>query len=129
MGAYALAMVVAGAWVHEVFDALGFGASGAGIDGGEARDYVVFLQGVLGAVIVGWVVLMLAVVELGLRPDPTGPWWAVLATSVGVWFVVDTGFSLVVGSWQHAVFNLVFLIGLAGPMLALRRPEPHARTR
>lgn len=120
---YSVAMVVVGGVVQALFDRLGFGAEDAGVTVGEPRDYVLFLQGVLGAVILGWVVLMLAVVRHGLEPDPAGPWHGVLVRSVGVWFVVDTGFSLVVGSWQHALFNVVFVVALAVPLAFLRPPR------
>lgn len=120
VGGYSLAMLAAGGLVQEMFEVLGFGADGAGIRDGDPRDYVLLLQGVLGAVIFGWVVLMLAVVTHGLQRDPAGPWWSALVGSVASWFVLDTGFSLVVGSWQHAVFNLVFLLGLAVPLTVLR---------
>lgn len=122
VGGYALTMLVAGGIVQEMFETLGFGADGAGVPAGDPRDYVLLLQGVLGAVIFGWVVLMLTVVKHGLERDPAGPWWAALVGSVASWFVLDTGFSLVVGSWQHALFNVVFLVALAVP-LAVLRPE------
>lgn len=117
---YAVAMIVVGDTVHGLFDELGFGSTDAGVRSGEQRDYVLFLQGVLGAVILGWVLLMLAVVRHGVERDPDGPWWGVLVASVVGWFVLDTGFSLVVGSWQHAVFNVGFLLALGAPLLCLR---------
>lgn len=120
MGGYSLTMLVAGNVVQEMFDALGFGADGATVRDGDPRDYVLFLQGVLGAVIFGWVLLMLAVVQHGLARDATGPWWSALVLSVGGWFLLDTGFSLAVASWQHALFNVAFLVALAVPLIALR---------
>lgn len=120
VGAYALMMVAAGGLVQEMFDVLGFGADGAQVNDGDPREYVLFIQGVLGAVIFGWVLLMLAVVSHGLTPDPDGPWWNVLVRSVSGWFLVDTGLSLAMGSWQHALFNVVFLAALAVPLAALR---------
>lgn len=120
LGVYALAMIVLGEPVNQLFEVLGFGAESAKVPEGEPRRYVLLLQGVLGSVIVGWVLLMLAVVRHGLAPNPNGPWWAAVAASIGVWFVLDTGFSLVVGSWQHALFNLAFLVAIAVPMAQLR---------
>lgn len=42
--------------------------------------------------------------------------------SIGAWFAVDTGFSLAIGSWQHALFNVPFAL-LLGVPLALARPR------
>ena len=41
--------------------------------------------------------------------------------SIGTWFVLDTGLSLAMGSWQHAVFNLAFLAALGIPLVGWRR--------
>ena len=82
---------------------------------------MLLLQGVLGAVILGWVVTMLAVVHLGAQTGDER-WWAVLVVGLVTWFVVDTGFSLAVGSWQHALFNVAFAVVLV-PALLHARPR------
>lgn len=119
VGLYAAALVLIGRHVGQLFDALGFGPGKAGVPAGEPSDHVLLMQGVLGAVIIGWVVLLLAVVRVGLRGGDPRWWWAVV-TCLGTWFVIDTGFSLAVGSWQHAAFNLSFAIALAVPLARLR---------
>lgn len=48
--------------------------------------------------------------------------------SVSVWFALDTGFSLVVGEWQHALFILAFLAALGLPLLLWRRTERGSAT-
>jgi predicted phage tail protein len=121
VAAYAVAMVVAGRTVDRLFDLLGFGSGDAGVPAGPPMEHVLLVQGVLGAVILGWAVLLAAVVHLGLRSGDPRSWWALVA-SIGTWFVVDTGFSLVVGSWQHALFNVPFALMLGVP-LALARPR------
>ena len=120
IGVYACALVVAGRPVGRLFDVLGFGAGDAGVPPGAPTEHVLLLQGVLGAVILGWVVLLAALVVLGTRSGLRG-WWGAVVASLVVWFVVDTGFSLLVGSWQHALFNLAFAAVLA-PVVALARP-------
>lgn len=128
VGGYAVAMVVAAPVVSDLFEALGFGPRDGGVPAGAATDHVLFLQGVLGAVVLGWVVLLLAVVRGPLRAgDP----WAVraISASVALWFAVDTGWSLAVGSWEHALFNGAFLALLAPPLVALSPRRSAARPR
>lgn len=126
VAAYALVLVAAGRPMNRVFDALGFGGS-LGRAPADLADHVVLVQGVLGAVMFGWAVLLLAVVRIGLRGGDSRWWWAVSA-SLSAWFVIDTGFSLAVGSWQHAAFNLPFAVAFAVPLTVLRpgRLEPVA---
>lgn len=119
VAAYAVAMVVAGRTVDRLFDLLGFGSGDAGVPDGPPMEHVLLLQGVLGAVILGWAVLLAAVVHVGLRSGDPRWWWALVA-SIGAWFVVDTGFSLAIGSWHHALFNVPFAL-LLGVPLALAR--------
>jgi hypothetical protein len=118
---YAGGLVIIGQFVgDEVFGALGFGPGSAGITGGEALEYTTFIFGVLGAVIIGWMVLTFVVARGPLRRRE--PWaWTAVAASIGVWFVVDTGFSLAVGQVEHAVFNFGFLVPIAVALAALRR--------
>jgi hypothetical protein len=119
IGAYATSLVLAGALTGRLFDVLGFGMRSGAVPHGDARSYVLFLYGVLGAVLAGW---MVTVAGIAAGPLRTGERWAwpVLVTSLGVWFVLDTGLSLAVGSWQHAVFNLLFLTALGLPLAGWR---------
>ena len=116
---YALGLVVAGPVATTVFDTLGFGPVDGGVPPGPPGDYVVFVYAVLGAVIAGWMTLLAAVAAGPLR---TGEPWALpaLTASVAVWFVLDTGASLVLGFWTHAVFNLAFLAAIGLPLVRLR---------
>jgi len=117
---YAASLVVAGPVTSRLFDLFGFGMRSGGIPDGAPRDHVLFVYGVLGSVLVGWMVLVAAVAAGPLRARQ--PWaLPALAASVGTWFVLDSGFSLAVGSWQHAVFNLGFLAALGIPLAGLHR--------
>ncbi len=118
---YAGGLVIIGQFIgDEVFGVLGFGPESAGITRGEALDYTTFIFGVLGAVIIGWMVLTFVVARGPLRRRE--PWaWNAVAASIGAWFVVDTGFSLAVGQVEHAVFNVGFLVPIAVALAALRR--------
>ena len=117
---YALSLVLAGPLASRLFDVLGFGMRSGAIPDGLPRDHVLLIYGVLGSVLVGWMLLVAAVAAGPLRSGE--PWaWPALAVSVGVWFLLDTGFSLAMGSWQHAAFNLGFLAALGVPLVGWRR--------
>lgn len=93
-----------------------------------AADYVRFSHGVLGAVMVGWFVLVYWVVNGPLALGLPGTWRA-LVISLTAWFALDTGFSLATGYWQNAVLNAIFfgayVPGLAGARKSQpRRPRP-----
>ncbi len=120
---YATMLVIAGPVAARLFDVLGFGPLAAGVPEGGPHDYVMFVYGVLGAVLVGWMVTIAGVTVLAAR---AGEARAVVAASLGVWFLLDTGLSLALGAWRHAVFNVAFLALLGVPLLPKRPREPAA---
>jgi hypothetical protein len=116
--AYALVLVVGGHVALDLFSLLGFGPPEV-VDTPEFRDYLRLPYMVLGAVITGWSVLMLQIVRGPLRDG--APWAATfLLRAVGIWFVLDTGMSLVLGFPTHAVFNVPFALALGVPLLRMR---------
>lgn len=123
--AYGAALVVYGRVPAMLFDRLGFGPTTSGITAGAAEDHVLLIYGVLGAVLIGWMVLLLAVARGPLRHRERWAWTAT-AASMTTWFGVDTVFSLAVGSTAHAAFNAVFAVALGIPLVAMRR---HLTTR
>lgn len=44
-----------------------------------------------------------------------------IALSILIWFSVDSGFSLYAGSVAHAVFNTLFLVLFAIPLIGIYR--------
>jgi hypothetical protein len=117
--AYSALLVAAGGVASEVFTRLGFGMTEAGVESPSARGYVLLLYGILGAVLIGWGVLLLAVVEGPLRRRQRWAWLAVTA-SLTCWFLVDTSLSLAVGFPTHALFNLAFVAAVTPPLAGLR---------
>lgn len=115
--AYSLLLVAAGSVAGSLFSVLGFGPPDA-IDTDEVRSYLRLPYMVLGAVLGGWALTMLQLVRGPLRD---GALWVVrlMASSVALWFVLDTGMSLVLGYPTHALFNLSFGVALAFPLLKL----------
>lgn len=116
--AYSLLLVAAGSVAGSMFSVLGFGPPDA-IDTDEVQSYLRLPYMVLGAVLAGWTLTMLQLVHGPLRDGST---WVVplLARSLALWFVLDTGMSLVLGYPTHALFNLSFGIALAIPLRKLR---------
>ena len=118
---YGVGLVVAGLFLGDhVFDRLGFGPDDGKIADGRSRDYLRLVFGILGAVIVGWMTTIGAIVLGPLQRREAWAWWAIVS-AVAVWFTLDTGLSLVLGFVGHALFNAVFAGALAVPLLAIRR--------
>ena len=116
-----IAMVVIPAPVQRIFSLL-FYSSPERIDafGAPAVAFIMLLQGVLGAVMFGWGVALLLVL-LGSFRRGSREGWTIIAVSLAAWFIPDTTISLLSGFWQNAVFNLVFLVFFAIPLVATRR--------
>ena len=86
----------------------------------EAEAYVLFLYGVLGAVLTGFAVALLALARGPLRQGQRWAWNAI-TLSVAGWIMLDVGFSLWSGFWPNAVLNLGFGAALFLPLWKLRR--------
>jgi uncharacterized membrane protein YhaH (DUF805 family) len=83
---------------------------------GEATThYLKFVYGVLGAVIVGWMVTLLAIIMRPFRRGESES-WNTITFSIVIWFVVDTTFSLRMGFPQNAIFNTLFFVLFAIPL-------------
>jgi hypothetical protein len=112
-------MVLAGSTsTLRLFDTLQFGPNTRGLDA-KGVDYAIF--GVLGAVLIGWMVLLAAMADFAVHQDRSvrSQTRSSMARSVAFWFVWDTGFSLATGEWQHAAFNVPFVTLLMGPLYVM----------
>jgi len=116
---YSLLLVIAGATAGTLFSWFGFGPDKA-IDTPAVREYLRLPYMVLGAVMAGWSFLMIQIVRGPLKEESRWA-WTFLVRSLSLWFVLDTGMSLVLGYPAHAVFNIPFAVALGVP-LALLRP-------
>ena len=115
---YALALVFAGRTAGNLFSWLGFGPDES-IDTSKVRDYLKLPFMVLGAVMAGWSVLMIQLVRGPLREGSRWA-WLFMVQSLVLWFVLDTGMSIVLGYPTHALFNIPFAVALGIPLLSLR---------
>ena len=115
---YSLLLVFAGTVAGSLFSWLGFGPNES-IDTDAVRDYLRLPYMVLGAVMAGWVILMIQIVRGPLKEEI--PWaWTSLVGSLSLWFILDTGMSLVLGYPMHALFNIPFALALGIPLTSVR---------
>ena len=115
---YSLLLVFAGATAGSLFSWFGFGPDKS-IDTDAVRDYLQLPYMVLGAVMAGWVFLMIQIVR-GPLTEGFAWAWTFLVRSLSLWFILDTGMSLVLGYPMHALFNLPFALALGIPLAQLR---------
>ena len=86
----------------------------------DANAYIAFAHGVLGAVMIGWMVALLPILAGPFKQGQRSAWNAI-GFSVLVWYVVDTAFSLYSGVPANALFNTAFLVLFAIPLAATYR--------
>ena len=115
---YSLLLVFAGATAGSLFSWFGFGPEES-IDTDAVRDYLKLPYMVLGAVMAGWALLMIQIVRGPLKENSTWA-WNILVRSLTLWFILDTGMSLVLGYPMHALFNVPFAIALGVPLVRLK---------
>jgi hypothetical protein len=116
-GALGLAFVVASATTVEVFDVL-YSVDGASSRTAGDREYLRGVYGVLGAVMVGWMVVLHGLVRGPLRRRELWA-WQLTARSVIVWFLLDSAVSAFFIP-RNILLNLCFLIAFAVALTPLR---------
>jgi hypothetical protein len=92
----------------------------------EDRAFQSWVYGVLGAVMVGWGILLLYVAYVPFRRGERWAWHSLFLALV-VWYVLDTGASLYHGVYLNAAFNTGFLVIFGIPLLASARRFPKGR--
>jgi hypothetical protein len=118
---YSLILVLAGRTAGTLFAWFGFGPDES-IDSSAVRDYLRLPFMVLGAVMAGWSLLMMQIVRGPLREGSRWA-WVMLVQSLVLWFLLDTGMSLVLGYPTHALFNVPFAVALGIPLMSLQPPK------
>ena len=115
---YSLLLVFTGSVAGSLFSWFGFGPNEE-IDTSEVQDYLLLPYMVLGAVMAGWVFLMILIVR---GPLKDGSLWArrFLIQSILLWFILDTSMSVVLGYPTHALFNVPFALALGIPLLLMK---------
>lgn len=85
-----------------------------------ARGYIHFGNGIIGAVLLGW---MVAILVLARGPFLSGERyaWDAIAWPLAVWYVVDTSFSIAHGVWGNVLLNTGTGLMFGVPLLGARR--------
>ncbi len=86
----------------------------------EVVTYHRFVHAVLGATIASWAVAFAFIAHHPFRARRRWAWTA-LASSLAVWFPLDTGMSLYFGVWPNALFNVSALVFLGLPLVFTRK--------
>jgi hypothetical protein len=94
--------------------------------GEEAMRFIGLLSGISSAVSLAWMAALTFVVLGPFRRGERWAWMAV-ATSVVIWFVVDSGRSIAAGFPSNAMFNVVWLVMYGVPLVATYRRFTAAR--
>ncbi|OPY31444.1 MAG: hypothetical protein A4E32_01900 [Methanomassiliicoccales archaeon PtaU1.Bin124] len=84
------------------------------------KDFRAWTYGVWGATMVGWGIMLLAIVR---RPFANKELWAwnAFATGLTAWFVIDTGFSLNFNVTINVVVNVaIFVLAIIPLLLTFR---------
>jgi hypothetical protein len=115
---YSLFLVFAGTTAGSLFSWFGFGPEES-INTAAVSDYLRLPYMVLGAVMASWAFLMIQIVRGPLKEGSAWA-WTFLVRSLSLWFILDTGMSLVLGYPMHALFNIPFAVALGIPLLRLK---------
>lgn len=87
---------------------------------GRTVTFQKWIYGVLGATVAGWGVVLAFLARHPVRWKERWA-WNCLATGMLVWFIPDTLISLYFGVVFNAAFNVLLLVAVLVPLLAMRR--------
>ena len=85
-----------------------------------AHGYIWFANGIIGAVMAGW---MVGIILLARGPFLEG-WphaWNIIAIPLASWFLIDTAFSIAHGVWGNVLLNTATGLMFGIPLLFSRR--------
>lgn len=125
---FSLSLIFLSGAMQTLFHSLFFGSPNAeGRFDTETVRYITLMYAILGAVMIGWMISICFILLTSFRRGERGAWRAI-ALSIGVWFVLDSTFSIAIGFAANAVFNTGFLLLFALPLAVTYRTF-HDKTR
>jgi hypothetical protein len=121
MLAFGLLLMIAPTLTLALFGVVAYQSTSALTElGADVQAYLRLAHAVIGAVMVGWSITLLALVAGPFRRGERFAWWTI-AGSMAAWFVPDTLVSLTSGFAGNAVLNLGFALLFAIPLAATWR--------
>ena len=86
----------------------------------EIQGYLRFANGIIGAVMAGWMMVIIMLARGPFRAGERFAWNAIAWPLLG-WYVIDTAFSAAHGVWGNVLLNTGTALMFGVPLLASRR--------
>ena len=86
----------------------------------EIQGYLRFANGIIGAVMAGWMMVIIMLARGPFRAGERFAWNAIAWPLLG-WYVIDTTFSIAHGVWGNVLLNTGTALMFGMPLLASRR--------
>jgi hypothetical protein len=86
----------------------------------EVQSYLRFANGIIGAVMAGWMMVILVLARGPFRAGERWAWQAVAWPLLG-WYLIDTAFSMAHGVWGNVLLNTGTAVLFGVPLLGSRR--------
>ncbi len=86
----------------------------------EIQGYLRFANGIIGAVMAGWMMVIIMLARGPFRAGERFAWNAITWPLLG-WYVIDTTFSIAHGVWGNVLLNTGTALMFGLPLLASRR--------
>ncbi len=86
----------------------------------EIQGYLRFANGIIGAVMAGWMMVIIMLARGPFRAGERFAWNAIAWPLLG-WYVIDTTFSIAHGVWGNVLLNTGTALMFGVPLLASRR--------
>ena len=86
----------------------------------EIQGYLRFANGIIGAVMAGWMMAVIALARGPLRAGERFAWNSIAWPLLG-WYAIDTTFSIAHGAWGNVLLNNGTALMFGVPLLASRR--------
>ena len=86
----------------------------------EVQGYLRFANGIIGAVMAGWMMVILVLARGPFRAGERWAWQAVAWPLLG-WYLIDTAFSMAHGVWGNVLLNTGTAVLFGVPLLGSRR--------
>ena len=86
----------------------------------EIQGYLRFANGIIGAVMAGWMLVIIMLARGPFRAGERCAWNSIAWPWLG-WYVIDTTFSIAHGAWGNVLLNTGTALMFGVPLLASRR--------